>query len=113
MKITESQLRQIIKKELLKLNEAAPTDPANAGSKPAKSGTQTATGAEGTLDVNKIAKTLGLDGAKLKTAVTNLRLGKRNSNDNQIFGDMVAKLIDASEQDTIKVMNVLKKVESD
>lgn len=105
MKITEAQLRRIIKNELFRLHEAG-------DEKPAKAGSQTAA-AEGTLDVKKIADTLGVDASKLKTAITNLRAGKRNSNDNQVFGDMIAKLIDASEQDTVKVMGVLKKVEAE
>ena len=103
MKITASQLRKIINEEIVRLSEA--------GNVP-KAGTQTAAETEGTLDVKRIADTLKLDGAKLKTAVTNLRAGKRSGSDNQILGDIVAALINASEQDTIKVMNVLKKVES-
>lgn len=77
-----------------------------------KVGSETSS-AEGTLDVKKMADTLGMDSGKLKTAVTNLRGGKRNSNDNGVFGDLFAKLIDASPEDTVKVMNVLKKVESE
>lgn len=104
MKITEAQLRRIIKNELFRLHEAEAA--------PAKPGSQTAA-AEGTIDIKKIADTLGVDASKLKTAVTNLRAGKRNSTDDKVFGDMVAKLIDASEQDTVKVMGVLKKVEAE
>ena len=105
MKITESRLRQIIKSELFRLHEADED-------KPVKPGSSTAS-AEGTLDVKKIADTLGVDSTKLKTAITNLRAGKRNTADDKVFGDMIAKLIDASEQDTVKVMSVLKKVEAE
>lgn len=101
MKITEVQLRQIIRSEIFLMREA--------GEQPAKTGSQTSD-AEGSLDVKKIADTLGVDAAKLKTSITNLRAGKRNSSDDKVFGDMVAKLIDASAEDTVKVMSTLKKV---
>jgi len=105
MKITESQLRRIIKSELFRLHEAD-------GDKPAKAGTQTAE-AEGTINTNKIADLLGVDTSKLKTAVTNLRAGKRNPADDKIFGDVIAKLIEASPDDTVKVMGVFKTIKSD
>lgn len=105
MKITESRLRQIIKSEIARLHEAGED-------KPAKAGSETST-AEGTLDVKKIADVLGVDSGKLKTAVTNLRANKRNSADDKVFGDMVAKLIDASPDNTVKVMGILKKVSSE
>ena len=104
MKITEADLRKIIRKQLLSLREEA-EQPVKAG----KEGSE----AEGTLDVKKIADTLGLDASKLKTAVANIRANKRNSNDNAVFGDMIAKLIDASPDDTVKVMTVLKKVSAE
>ena len=104
MKITESDLRNIIKKQIRALLEDAEQPP-----KAGKQGSE----AEGTLDVKKIADTLGLDASKLKTAVTNIRKKMRNSNDNAVFGDMIAKLIDASPDDTVKVMTVLKKVSAE
>lgn len=104
MKITTSQLREIISEEIVKLREE---------NKPAKAGTQTATDVEGTLDINKISKTLGMDTAKLKTAVANLRAGKRQSSDNQTLGDLVASLMKASDQDVVKIMNVFKQLKSD
>ena len=104
MKITTTQLRKIISEEIARLHEDA-TAP--------KAGTTTAADAEGTLDVKRIADTLKLDAAKLKTAVTNLRNNKRSPTDDKPLGDLVAALINASEQDTIKVMNIIKKVGSE
>ena len=101
MKLLESHLRKIIRKELVSLREETGA--------PAKAGSATAS-AEGNLDVKKIADTLGLDSSKLKTAVVNIRAQKRNAADDKVFGDMIAKLINASPEDTVKVMNVLKKV---
>jgi len=104
MKITTTQLRKIISEEISKLHEADP---------PAKSGTQTAKDVEGTLDINKIANTFQLDSSKLKTALDNLRKGKRQSSDNQTLGDLVASLMKASDQDVVKIMNVFKQLKSD
>ena len=56
---------------------------------------------------------IGVDAGKLKTAVSNLRANKRSSTDDKVFGDVIAKLIDASEQDTVKAMTVLKKVHAE
>lgn len=103
MKITEFQLRRLIREEIELINELD-------DDKPAKPGTETST-AEGSLDVKRIADTLGIDASALKTAVTNIRANKRSTKDDKVFGDMVAKLINASPDDTVKVMNVLKKVE--
>lgn len=77
-----------------------------------KAGTEGAKGTEGTLDVKKIADTLGLDSEKLKLAVTDLKRNKRSAAHDKMFGDVFAKLMGASESDTVKVMNVLKKVEA-
>ena len=96
-----AELRDIVRRQVCSLLEAGP--------KPGSEGSE----AEGSLDVKKIADTLGLDPGKLKTAITNIRGGKRNSTDNAIFGDMMAKLLDASPEDTVKAMNVLKKVSSE
>lgn len=105
MKITELQLRKIIKAEILSsLQEQS--DVVATG----KSG---AADAEGTLDVKKIAETLKVDEAKLKTAVSNIRKGTRNAVDNGIFGDVFAALLKAKPEDTVKVMNILKKVSAD
>jgi hypothetical protein len=104
MKITASQLRKIINEEIARLSEADP---------PAKSGTETAKDVGGTLDINKIANTLQLDAAKLKTALDNLRKGNRKSADNQTLGDLVATLMKASDQDIIKIMNVFKQLKTD
>jgi len=102
MKISESQLRKIIRHQIQNIFEEV---------KP-KAGSETSS-AEGTIDIKKLSDVLGVDPGKLKTAVGNLRAGKRNSADDKVLGDMVAKLIDASEQDTVKAMSVLKKVESE
>lgn len=105
MKITEAHLRQIVRTEILRLHEAGEDKPMKAGSETSS--------AEGTLDVKKMADILGVDAGKLKTAVANLRADKRNSTDDKVFGDMVAKLIDASPDNTVKVMGLLKKVSSE
>jgi len=108
MKITESKLRRLIQEEIfsaiLREEDAAP---------PAKKAGAETSAAEGSLDIKKLADTLSVDPGKLKLAITNLRAGKRSSSDDKIFGDMVAKLIDASEQDTTKAMGILKKVEAE
>jgi len=107
MKITESQLRKIVSEEIKnKLQEQEPTVKGKVG----KSG---ASDAEGSLDVKKIAETLKVDESKLKTAVSNIRKGTRNPADNTIFGDVFAALLKASPEDTVKVMNVLKKVSAE
>ena len=98
----EQRLRAAVRRQVKSLLEDTKPKPGSEGSE-----------AEGTLDVKKIADALGLDPGKLKTAVTNIRAGKRNNTDNAIFGDMMAKLIDASPEDTVKAMNVLKKVSSE
>lgn len=104
MKISESQLRNLIKSEIQnKLNEQTP----------AKTGKAGAGEAEGTLDIKKIAETLKIDESKLKTAVANIRKGTRNPTDNGVFGDVFAALLEASPDDTVKVMNVLKKVSAE
>jgi len=101
MKLLESHLRKMIRNEIMALREEAEA--------PVKAGSATSE-AEGNLDVKKIADTLDLDASKLKTAVVNIRAQKRSATDDKVFGDMIAKLIDASADDTVKVMNVLKKV---
>jgi len=107
MKITELQLRKIVSEEIKnKLQEQEPTVKPKVG----KSG---ASDAEGSLDVKKIAETLKVDESKLKTAVSNIRKGTRNPADNTIFGDVFAALLKASPEDTVKVMNALKKVSAE
>ena len=98
----EANLRRNVRKHLRNIFEAGP----------AKAGSETAN-VEGSVDVKKLADTLGADPSKLKTAVSNLQAGKRNSNDNAIFGDIFAKLMQASPEDTVKAMNVLKKVSAE
>lgn len=103
MLLTEKKLRRIIREYLRVIVEEAPV----------KTGTQGASDTEGTLDTKKLADVLHVDAGKLKTAVTDLKSDKRTSTDNQIFGDMVAKLIKAKPDDTTKAMNVLKKVSAE
>jgi hypothetical protein len=98
MKITESQLRRIIKEELFSVVEAP--------EKPGKEQAET----KGTLDVKTIATTLGVDPAKFNEAVRAAKAGNRTSNHNAILGDVFVKLMEANPNDTVKVMNALKKV---
>jgi hypothetical protein len=99
MKITETQLRNIIKKELENIAEEAPV---KAGKEQADT--------KGTLDVKTIATTLGVDPGKFNEAIRAAKSGNRSSNHNAILGDVFIKLLEASPNDTVKVMNVLKKV---
>lgn len=99
MKITETQLRSIIKKELENIAEEAPV---KAGKEQADT--------KGTLDVKTIATTLGVDPGKFNEAIRAAKAGNRSSNHNAILGDVFIKLLEASPNDTVKVMNVLKKV---
>jgi hypothetical protein len=109
MKISKNRLRQIIREALML--EADPND-GNKSSQTTKPGSEGAEEAKGTLNVKTIADTLKVDPAMLSRAVANLRKGTRSANDNKVFGDVVAKLIEASPEDTVKVMNVFKKVAS-
>ena len=98
--ILHKSIREGVRKALA---EATPSKPGTTGSE-----------AEGTLDVKKLADAVGVDDpAKLKTAITNLRADKRSPADNKIFGDLIAKLLDASPDDTTKAMNVMKKVSAE
>lgn len=99
--LDEKRLRENVRGHVKHLLEAGP-----------KTGGATAE-VEGSVDIKKMADALGADPGKLKTAVTNLRAGKRNSNDNAVFGDIFAKLLEASPEDTVKAMNVLKKVSAE
>lgn len=99
MKLLESHLRKIIRKELVSLREEAPV---KAGKEQADT--------KGTLDVKTIANTLGVDPGKFSEAVRAAKSGNRSSNHNAVLGDVFVKLMEASPEDTIKVMNALKKV---
>ena len=101
MKITESQLRHIIRREIETLHEEV-APPAKAGKEQADT--------KGVLDVKTIAKTLGVDPGKFGEAVRAAKAGNRSSNHNAVLGDVFVKLMEASPEDTVKVMNVLKKV---
>lgn len=101
MRISIESLRRIIREEVGRLHEDVD-----------KPGTQSAKGTKGSLDVNKIAQVTGEDPAMLKTAIQNLRAGKRTPKDDKVLGDLFAKLLQASPENTQAVMNVLKKVES-
>lgn len=65
---------------------------------------------KGSLDVKKIASTLGVDASKLSDAVKAAKSGTRSASHNAILGDVFIKLMEASPNDTVTVMNVLKKV---
>jgi len=101
MKLLESHLRKIIQKELLALREEADA-PVKAGKEQADT--------KGTLDVKTIAKTLGVDPGKFSEAVRAAKGGNRGAGHNAVLGDVFVKLMEASPEDTVKVMNVLKKV---
>ena len=99
MKLLESHLRKIIRKELVSLREEAPV---KAGKEQADT--------KGTLDVKTISNTLGVDPGKFSEAVRAAKSGNRSSNHNAVLGDVFVKLMEASPEDTVKVMNALKKV---
>jgi len=105
MKVSLHRLRRIIQEEVERLYEL---DATGAAEKP---GAETAKETSGTVDVNKLSKAAGVDPQLLKTAIINLKSGKRTTKDNQVFGDLFAKLMQASPENTQAVMNVLKKVE--
>ena len=99
MKITETDLRRLIQEEIVSLREEAPV---KAGKEQADT--------KGTLDVKTIANTLGVDPGKFSEAVRAAKSGNRSSNHNAVLGDVFVKLMEASPEDTVKVMNALKKV---
>lgn len=101
MKLLESHLRKIIRKEIFALREEVEA-PAKAGKEQADT--------KGTLDVKTIANTLGVDAGKFSEAVRAAKSGNRSSNHNAILGDIFVKLMEATPEDTVKVMNTLKKV---
>jgi hypothetical protein len=101
MKLLESHLRKIIQKELSTLREEAGA-PVKAGKEQADT--------KGTLDVKTIAKTLGVDLGKFSEAVRAAKGGNRSAGHNAVLGDVFVKLMEASPEDTVKVMNALKKV---
>ena len=104
MRITEAQLRGIIRETIL--SELGDTvAPQKAGSEKAE--------ADGTLNVKKIADTLGVDASKFNAAVKAAKTGKRNATHNAILGDVFVKLMNASPEDTVKAMNVLKTVSAE
>lgn len=105
MKVSLHRLRRIIQEEVERLYEL---DTSGTAEKP---GAETAKETTGTIDVNKISKAANIDPQLLKTAILNLKSGKRTTKDNQVFGDLFAKLMQASPENTQTVMNVLKKVE--
>jgi hypothetical protein len=99
MKIAESHLRKIIAEEIKILREEAPV---KAGKEQADT--------KGALDVKTIASTLGVDPGKFTEAVRAAKSGNRSSAHNALFGDVFVKLMEATPEDTVKVMNALKKV---
>lgn len=106
MKILEQRLRKIIQEEISALNEAEPESKA-----PVKPGAEQAN-VQGTLDVKQIASTLGVDAGKFSEAVRAAKSGNRSSVHNAVLADVFVKLMEASPESTVKVMNVLKKVKS-
>lgn len=98
-----NHLRRIINEEALRLLEE---DDA-----PAKPGQEKAD-TQGSLDVKKISTTLDVDPGKFAEAVRAAKSGKRSASHNAILGDVFVKLMEANPNDTVTVMNVLKKVSS-
>ena len=103
MKIDLNTLRKLIREELNVLSEE---DMSSVSTKAGKEQADT----KGTLDVKKIATTLGVDAGKFSEAVRAAKSGNRTSAHNAILGDVFVKLMEASPNDTVTVMNVLKKV---
>jgi hypothetical protein len=101
----ESRLRRQIREHVNVLLEA---DDA-AADKTSKPGSETAN-TKGTLDIKKIADTLGVDAAKLSSAVKASKSGARSAAHNAILGDVFVKLMEADPTNTVTVMNALKKV---
>ena len=104
--ITFYELRRLIKEEVQSLFEA-PEEQKPAGTAGGKEKAET----KGTLDIKKIAETLGVDAGKFAEAVRAAKSGSRGPSHNATLGDVFVKLMEASPEDTVKVMNVLKKVE--
>jgi hypothetical protein len=105
-KITFSRLRRLIKEEVDSLLEA-PTEEKTSGNSVGKEKAET----KGTLDIKKIAETLGVDSGKFSEAVRAAKMGSRTPAHNALLSDVFVKLMEASPENTVKVMNALKKVE--
>jgi len=97
MTINKQRLRRLINEVLL--SEEAPPKP---GQEKAET--------EGTLNVKKIAETLGLDASNLSKAIAAAKQGKRLPAHNAILADVIVKLMNASSNDTVQVMNAFKAV---
>jgi hypothetical protein len=93
MKITEKQLRRIIKEELIIVESEL----------------------KGTLNVKDIASKLGIkDPLPLFSAITKVKSGTDQPLDaksNAALANVFIKLMNASPEETTQVMNILKKVE--
>lgn len=101
MKIDETTLRRIIRKNLFRINE-------EIDDKPGKEQADV----KGSLDVKKIATTLGVDPGNFAAAIKAAKAGNRTPAHNALLGDVFVKLMEANPNDTVTVMNVLKKVTS-
>ena len=97
MSITSKVLRSAIREQLLSEEEKAGVEKAET---------------KGTLNIKKIADTLGVDVAKLSAAIKAAKSGKRSNVHNAILSDVFVKLMNAQPKDTVSVMNVLKSVAS-
>jgi len=96
----------MIKEEVASLGEA-PEDQKAPTDAPGKEKADT----KGTLDVKKIAETLGINPGKFAEAVRAAKSGSRGPGHNSVLADVFVKLMEASPENTVKVMNALKKVE--
>lgn len=65
---------------------------------------------KGTLDVKKIAGVLKVDPVTFQKAVTAAKAGSRSTAHNAILADVFVELMEAQPDDTVTVMNILKKV---
>lgn len=97
MRVTESQLRKILKRMI---SENTP-DPMAAGSGELK----------GSFDIAATAKILGMDSSQLKTAYSAAQSGKMTPAHNKTLADAFMSLMAAGPEETMKVANMLKKIE--
>jgi len=99
VKLSAQMLREIIQKEISTIvMEQTPT----VGKEQANT--------KGTLDTKMIANILQVDPGKFSEAVRAAKSGNRSAGHNSILGDVFVKLMEASPEDTVKVMSALKKV---
>lgn len=98
MRITESQLRTIVKRMIAEGDKSS--------EEPKKY--------KGSLDVKKLSTTLGVDYGDLQRAIAAARSGQeRTPAYNKVLADVFVKLMGADPDATTKVMNMLKQVSAE